>query len=327
MHTWDDLIFDTETQGGPSGRPYRIVSNNKSAISKIETWETGQTIRGIKVYFRENPRQGYLVGTEDGEHHALELQDGEYIKSAKLGTSGYRGGRCGWIELHTNFGNSMKSGNWRNTQIDLSRTGTLLGIFGNAGSDVDSLGFVMMEAVKEVELSNISIDMKEGNLSSVDAVEWLELRNNSSVAQTCRQTWQASHTDTTTFTHTHSFSVGFKISVKGGVGIAEMGKEFSFSYTGAISFAQGHSETKTFTMEMSAIVPPNSVVFAKGVVSSATLDVHYKAKAVFRFVDETKPPFSFDDFRGVYLAVRGKKLEAEYLQPNTLPKLETAEVA
>ena len=78
---------------------------------------------------------------------------------------------------------------------------------------------------------------------------------------------------------------------------------------------------------MSALVPANSVVFAKGVVSSATLDAPYKAKAIFRFIDETKPALIFDDFRGVYLAVRGKKLEAEYLQPNTTPKLETSEAA
>lgn len=307
-----DFVFATEMAGGQGGTRFEIHDRDYSPVLRLAAWGTSETIRGIEVSFRNNPSQAYLYGTRDGEHKEFVFNEGEYIVKGRCAPSGYRGGRCGWLEFDTSSGRHFDIGHWPNPGGEFQRTGTLVGLVGAAGADIDSLGLIFMEPIAKMELNNIRYELNSMDLNEVEQIFWLVLKNTKSIPQSVSGAYKTSHTESSTYSHSSTLKVGLKLGIKSGFIFQKGTIEFSVEGNWTWTWGSGSSNTKEITFNVNAAVEPKGSTYARAVVRTGAITVPYVADATLYFIDQRRTPEVWKDFRGTFYGVRAFEGEVEY---------------
>ncbi len=153
-------------QGG-GGFWHHEISHN-SVVKKIEAWAGGWQLRGVKLHFSNGTVS--TIGKAEGRYQgAIELRydDGESVTYLSIYGNG-AGTRCGAFHIKTNKGQDYfpQMYDWGlKTEYKMEvGSGIVLGAFGKAGLDVDSMGFLMLRKVVGVDMTNVVYDMRGTNL-------------------------------------------------------------------------------------------------------------------------------------------------------------------
>jgi hypothetical protein len=134
-------------------------------VSQIEAWAGEGRIRGILVTFSDN---SHIMRGERGEKHcgsiSLDYSSGETVTELSVWGNG-AGTRCGAFKIKTSTGKEFfpKMTKWKlKTEYKFNAgAGVILGVIGRSGSDIDSLGFLMLDGVNNSVLTQLEYDFNK----------------------------------------------------------------------------------------------------------------------------------------------------------------------
>ena len=139
--------------GGPEGNPYSLLATWSGTAKKITVYRDQQRIRGIE-FERHDSAILHIGIYEDKNPITYTFEENEQLTRILLYSSDYNTGRFAGFKLSTTrqqnveafaYGFTPSSSN--EVEIPVGN-GKWNGIFGNAGVDIDSLGFAMLTGRK-----------------------------------------------------------------------------------------------------------------------------------------------------------------------------------
>ncbi len=298
------------------GRPFELRRPGRK-VQRLELWSELNRLRGVQVTFEDGAamQAGSLVSNS----RSVSFHPDESITSTIISSAAYQAGRAGNVMLRTDFGQeylgvipALPGLNNFTSYTDVTR-GTLIGVYGGAGADLDNLGIILaLPEDVEYEFFNVRYD-----LSAFKAVgeRLLSLKegfvdNNSS--GTINQALLFSHTYTATksWSNQVGLKLGVKTTIKTGVpflveGKIELSLEASYSYT----WGESVSDQKTDSWTVTVTAPPHSHLRIIATVTESTIDVPYTADLVVRRSDGSSN--TIKNFSGVYSGVNVSRFDVK----------------
>jgi hypothetical protein len=317
----EEDIYRIPARGGAGGGPFEFTlwdKDNKQyhRVAKLELWiYPKRAMRGVQVTYDNGYQQG--AGKRENNHHVIELhcQEKELITTTVLYAGQYRGsGRAFGIDLRTDWGQRLHEGVWRDPipYTDDTR-GTLIGVYGRAGVDIDQLGLILeLPQDEEYVFEDISYDLSECKTVGETPISLKEETiNNQSAASVAQQiSFSHTHSDTKTWGHAVELKAGVKTSIKTGVPfLAEGQVELSLEASYTHNWGGGTEETKTDMWTVTVNTPPYSHLRAVGTVTEAEINVPYVARIRKRKSDGTEEVV--DKVSGVYSGVNVSKFDVK----------------
>lgn len=163
---------DTSTYyliGGKGGRSFEDAKYYQGiVVSGIEAWAGGWQLRGIRIKFSDGSviTRGKCEGTHRGGI-SIDYLSGETVTELSIWGNG-AGTRCGAFRIKTSKGQVFfpKMTKWGlKTEYKMnSGGGVILGVIGGDGSDIDRLGFLMLDKVKTSVLVQFEYDLNKVSL-------------------------------------------------------------------------------------------------------------------------------------------------------------------
>uniref|UniRef100_A0A8C2ARQ2 Jacalin-type lectin domain-containing protein n=1 Tax=Cyprinus carpio TaxID=7962 RepID=A0A8C2ARQ2_CYPCA len=185
--------------GGGGGSYFSFTGEYSGAsLEKIGVWVGGWQVKAVKVWLSDGRNQTF--GEPDGPYKEYTFKPGECFTSLSLWGNG-AGTRLGAIKFKTSkegeFFASMTSwGLKKEYPMDVG-SGYCLGVVGRAGADIDSMGFMFLNAVQSTVLTNVNYPTINQLIPkvTVEEIKSLTYKNSSSITQ--KQTIETSKTITT----------------------------------------------------------------------------------------------------------------------------------
>lgn len=275
---------ETEKVGGNGGNPFKIQLK-EDAVKKLTIFFDKNCIRGIEILSAKDELT--LKGSKTDKYQSISFQSDETITSLVVYKNHYRNGRCSGISLRTNKNKTLYIPPIGDSESHSLNGGKLVGILGNSGSDIDSLGFIYTLDIISYKLKNVSYDLSKLETAvAPQIVAKITFINKSDITQ------KGSHTESKTVTKTSSWScslgvkVGVKASGEAGVPLLAKGKweistEVSFAYT----FGESVSETTTYNFTTNLDIPAHSKITCENILNEGKISLPYKGTAVLEFED------------------------------------------
>lgn len=337
-------IYRMPAVGGGGGAPFEFLhwdkqNNRYHPVTALHVWITsGKAMRCVSVDYDDGFSQ--LAGKASEHHYQLNLhpEKGELITRTILYSSSWQSKnslRCNGIDIRTDFPQQFAHAagdvfdfehfgilSKPTPSTDLTR-GTLVGIHGATGQDVDRLGLILeLPQDEEYIFEDVQYDLNSMKLLGEKPLSIKEQTVENPTNATLMQQimFSHTHTDTKTWAHTLGCKLGVKTSFKTGVPFIAEGKvEVSFEASYSYTWGGSAQDAKTDTWSATLSAPPHSHLRATGVVTQASISVPFTAKLTKRKSDgsqETVPLLS-----GIYEGVNVSKfhVEIEDLDPQPPP--------
>ncbi|XP_032834736.1 aerolysin-like protein [Petromyzon marinus] len=268
--------------GGQGGNKFSFDGlTNAATLQKLSVSVGGWQVRGVEVWLTDGRRETF--GAMDSSAQEFEFESGEFIKSLSLWGNG-AGTRLGAIKFRTSRSREFfaKMTDWglkTEYKIDVG-SGICLGVQGRAGSDIDSMGFLFINAIK----SSVIQDMKYPTMHQVlpnvqmEEIKEMEYKNDTSVVQSYTFESSKKITKTSSWSTTNKIESTFSLSVKAGIPeVMEVETGFSFTVGSESTHAVEESEEKTETLTFPVAVPPHKTVTVVANIGRADIDLPYTA--------------------------------------------------
>ncbi|XP_065134515.1 aerolysin-like protein [Paramisgurnus dabryanus] len=266
--------------GGNGGNPFSFTGeSNGASLEKIWVWVVDSRVKAVRAWLTDGSDKTF--GNPDGSYHEYTFQPGELITSLSLWGNGM-GTRLGAIKFKTNRGGEFfaKMTSWGlKTEYPMNvGSGFCLGIQGNCGSDIDNMGFVFLNKVQSILLTNV----KYPTLSEmtpqvvVEEITSSSYKNETSTSQ--EQTIESSKkiTKTCSWSNTTSVSATFSMEVTAGIlGTAEVTTGFSFTVGTENTYSKEETEERTETKSFKIVIPPQKKVDVLVTIGRCSFDVPY----------------------------------------------------
>ncbi|MBE9217431.1 jacalin-like lectin [Dolichospermum flos-aquae] len=248
--------------GGQGGHFFSDAKYDQSiAVSGLEVWADTWTLRGIRITFSDNSvvMRGAAEGTYCGSI-SLDYVNGETVTELSIWGNG-AGSRCGAFRIKTSknkifFPQMTKWGLKTEYKMNVG-SGVILGVIGDAGSDIDSLGFLMLDKVDNTVLTAFQYDLTKVALPQNKYVYDIEIPNPSNTdSDSGSIVKQVSIEKGGEWSIKAGFTFGQEYKVSGGVpfvGEGEMTTKWEVSFE--TSYTRKWNETKTETVTIPLIVP------------------------------------------------------------------------
>ena len=155
--------------GGKGGKPFSDAKyTNGIVVSGIEAWAGGWQLRGIRITFSDG--SAVTRGKREGKYCGslkLDYLAGETVTELSIWGNG-AGTRCGAFIIKTSkkkvfFPKMTKWGLKTEYKMNVGG-GILLGVIGGAGSDIDRLGFLILDKVTTNVLTQFEYDFNKVTL-------------------------------------------------------------------------------------------------------------------------------------------------------------------
>lgn len=152
--------------GGGAFVHYQI--RQKAVVTRIEAWAGSWTLRGVKIHYSNGVTRLFGKAADRYSSMNIDYAAGEHVTELSIWGNG-AGSRCGAFRIKTNKGQHFfpKMYRWglkREYKMQVG-SGIILGVHGKHGSDIDSLGFLMLRKVIGSDLINVRYDFRGGNLN------------------------------------------------------------------------------------------------------------------------------------------------------------------
>ncbi len=152
--------------GGRGGKDFSEAKYSQGlAVSGIEAWAGEWMLRGIRITFSDGSAvvRGKCAGKHCGSI-SIDYLSGETVTGLSIWGNG-AGTRCGAFRITTSkkevfFPQMTKWG--LKTEYNMNAgAGVILGVIGGAGSDIDRLGFLMLDTVSTTVLTEFEYDLNK----------------------------------------------------------------------------------------------------------------------------------------------------------------------
>lgn len=155
--------------GGRDGTPFQDAKYHQGiVVSEIEAWAGGWQLRGIRIKFSDGSviTRGKLEGYYCGSIN-IDYLSGETVTGLSIWGNG-AGTRCGAFKITTSKNKEFfpKMTKWGlKTEYKMNAGGgVILGVIGGEGSDIDRLGFLMLDKVNTSVLTQFEYDFNKVSL-------------------------------------------------------------------------------------------------------------------------------------------------------------------
>ncbi|XP_016091579.1 natterin-like protein [Sinocyclocheilus grahami] len=271
--------------GGGGGASFSLTGeNNGAGLEKIGVWVGEWQVKAVKVWLSDGRSQTF--GNPDGPYQEYMFKPGECFTSLSLWGNG-AGTRLGAIKFKTSESREFfaKMTSWGLKQeypMDVG-SGYCLGVVGRAGADIDSMGFMFLNAVQSTVLTNVNYPTINQLIPkvTVEEIKSLTYKNSSSITQ--KQTIETSKTITTKslWSVTLSLMATFSMEVKAGIPVlGEVTAGYSVSIGAESTYSREHSDERKETLSTAVDVPPRKKLDVDITIGRATFDLPYTGTVI-----------------------------------------------
>ncbi|MBN3313750.1 AEP1 protein, partial [Atractosteus spatula] len=266
--------------GGQGGGSFNFTGTDTGAtLKKIWVWVGGWQVKAIRVWLTDG--QFKQFGNASGNFTEFQFEDGEHFTSLSLWGNG-AGTRLGAIKFKTNrsrefFAHMTEWGLKTEYPIDIG-SGICLGIVGNAGADIDCLGFVFISTIKSTVLTNLQYPTLHQGIPQVttEEIKSLSYQNRSDVLQSYKIETSKTITKKSSWSVANKMEATFSIEVQAGIPeIVEVSAGFSFTMGVESKYGLENSEEKIELLSFPVQVPPGKTVDVAITIGRATVDLPY----------------------------------------------------
>ncbi|PVH94965.1 hypothetical protein DM02DRAFT_660564 [Periconia macrospinosa] len=282
--------------------------NQGLTVTGVEVWATGAHVKAFQLTYSDNTK-----GPMHGNNLDTEGNGGNWYGAGKINFGGADqvtklnlaknywgdGDRLGavWMEV-AGKKLEVKSdvGSYGGEPQPLS-SGILIGAYGSAGADINSLGFMFLKGtIKKAEiitmefpetLEDLNKQQKGIQTIGLDTADYMNSNpiNGSSKVIIFQGTMSQSEGTSITVTDTHTFGVEMSISVSAEVKIplfgaakTELGFKTSYQYSKATGYGNQKTKTRTITYgEPKTSIPPQRGLKCRASVQAGEYSTEYKA--------------------------------------------------
>lgn len=224
--------------GGSGGAYTKTPNFNAGPIKTIEVWAGGSSLRGIRITHWNGEK--YQAGSLTDRYSSFTFQSGEKVTALSMWGNG-AGTRSGGFKMKTSKGREFfpHMYDWGlKTEYPMAvGSGFLVGYQARYGNDIDALGFVLVNDVSRVAVTNMSYYGKANGESAGQGQPLVlgsaNIDNRNSI-KSASYTLSATQTTTSSNSFTNEFGV-------------EVGAEFGFE--GGVPFVAAASST--FSLKLS----------------------------------------------------------------------------
>ncbi|XP_051746577.1 aerolysin-like protein [Ctenopharyngodon idella] len=269
-----------ELIGGRGGGPFSLTGeNNGASLEKIGVWVGGWQVKAVRVWLSDGRVQTF--GEPAGDHQEYKFQPGECFTSLSLWGNG-AGSRLGAIKFKTSLGREFfaKMTSWGlKTEYPMDvGSGFCLGVVGRAGADIDSMGFMFLNAVQSTVLTNVNYPTINQLIPkvTVEEIKSITYRNDSSVTQEQKVETSKKITNKSSWSVSASLTATFSMEVKAGIPeIAEVTAGYKVELGLESTYSQEQTDERTETLSTDVDVPPGKKVDVNITIGRATFDMPY----------------------------------------------------
>ncbi|XP_061433963.1 aerolysin-like protein isoform X2 [Lethenteron reissneri] len=268
--------------GGQGGNAFSFDGQeNVATLQKLSVSVGGYQVRGVEVSLTDGRRKTF--GTMYSSAQEFEFKSGEFITSLSL-WGNEAGTHMGAIKFRTShsrefFANMTDLELKNEYKIDVG-SGICLGVQGRAGSDIDSMGFLFINAIK----SSVIQDMKYPTMHQVlpkvqmEEIKEMAYKNETSVGQSYTFESSKKITKTSSWSTTNNIESTFSLTVNAGTPkIVEAGSGFSFAEGIESKHKVEESEEETDTLTFPVSVPPHKTINVVANIGHANVVLPYTA--------------------------------------------------
>ncbi|XP_059915544.1 aerolysin-like protein [Gadus macrocephalus] len=305
--------------GGQGGSSFTFTGrDNGATLKKIGVAVGGWQIKAVRAELTDG-RVKTFGNSVTFKEFTFEL--GECITKLSLWGND-DGSRLGGIRFWTSSGREFfeqMTSMGLNTEYSIDvGSGVCLGLQGNAGSDIDCLGFLFINAIK----SSVLTDMTYPSLAmytpqvNKEYIKTLSHQNDTTAAQEHKCAYSRSVTKSTTWSTTTKMEGTVNMSVHAGIPKLVGGSGGFSLTTGAVLLStMNSSETITESDEVNVTVPARKTVSVDLTVGRADINLPYSATVKITCMNGSELVFpSTGNYSGVaYTAVHLKTTESDYV--------------
>jgi Clostridium epsilon toxin ETX/Bacillus mosquitocidal toxin MTX2 len=316
-------IYKVPARGNLGGGVHFELRRAGRKVKELALWSQPDRLRGVQVTFDDGAIM--KAGVLDGQSRAISFHPDESITSTTISSSAYKAGRAGNLQLKTDFGQdylgvfpSIPIFNRFTPFTDVKR-GTLIGVYGGAGADIDNMGIILaLPEDTEYQYFNVRYDLSafkavgERLLSLKEGI--VENGSSSSIDQA--MSFSHTYSATKTWSNSVGLKAGVKTTVKTGVPFLVEGKvELSFEASYTYNWGETVTDQKSDAWTVTVKVSPHSRVRVLATVLESTIDVPYTADLTVVRSDGSSKKIA--NFSGVY---RGINVSRFTVKAEDIPK-------
>ncbi|CAL8296134.1 unnamed protein product [Boreogadus saida] len=303
--------------GGGGGSLFSFTGrDNGATLKKIGVAVGPSSITAVRAELTDGRVQTFGKGDTFNEF-TFEL--GERITNLSLWGNG-EGTGSGGIKFRTSKGHEFDAHmtKWplrTEFSIDVG-SGVCLGLEGSAGSDIDNMGFMFINAIKSSVLTDMTYDSLATYTPQVnkESITSLNYENDTCVDQEHTFTYTRSVTKSNTWSNTVQTESSFSLSVKAGIPeLVEVSGGFSLTLGAEQTSLMTEEETITEKDEVNVTVPAGKIMIVGVSVGRAVIDLPYSATVTITCLNGDVLRFkSTGNYNGVaYTAVHVKTTESD----------------
>ncbi|CAL8296236.1 unnamed protein product [Boreogadus saida] len=290
--------------GGQGGRSFSFTGrDNGATLKKIGVAVGGRQIKAVRAELTDGRVQTFGKGDSFSE---FTFGIGERITRLSLWGNG-AGTRLGGIRFWTSSGRQFFKymSDWglqTEYSIDVG-SGVCLGLEGRAGSDIDNMGFLFINAIKSSELTDLHYPTLAVYTPQIkkEYIKSLIYQNDTTADQEHKLTYSRSVTKSTTWSTTTKIESTVSLSVTAGFpGLAEVSGGFSVTFGAQKTSSMTTEETIIESDEVNVTVPAGKAVRVVVSVGRAVIDLPYSATVKIRCLNGSELRFHTT---GRYIAV------------------------
>ncbi|XP_056455089.1 aerolysin-like protein [Gadus chalcogrammus] len=305
--------------GGRGGSSFSFTGRyNGATLRKIGVAVGGWQIKAVRAELTDGRVQTF--GDADS-FREFTFEPGERITKLSLWGNG-AGTRLGGIKFWTSSGREffeyMSDWSLKNEYSMDVGSGVCLGLQGNAGSDIDNMGFVFINAIQ----SSVLTDMTYPSLAMYtpevkkEYVKTVSYHNGSTADQEHTFTYSRSVTKSTTWSTTTKIESTVSLTVTAGIPeVAEVSAGFSVTVGAEQTSSVSKEETINESDEVNVTVPAGKIVKVEASVGRAVIDLPYSATVKIRCLNGSELRFkSTGNYHGVaFSGVTVNVTESDYV--------------
>jgi len=292
--------------GGCGGSRFE-VHDFATTVSVLKAW-TGGDHNGLSaLYIELFNGKVFSLGSVParGPDAQITFATGETIVGdIELCGNGV-GSLTGFIKFQTSAGQKFQVGDEHTPYYFPSGNSFLTGFFGQAGSDIDHLGILMMKPIVNGELEDVNYPTLSNYAQGLSPQIYKTVLCNDDHTTPQSNTVSFEKTVGTTYhwSITVSFSIGGSITVTAGLpDVAQVSEEFHWEVGLSSTYDVSVDTTKTETMSFPVTVAPREKVFGSFSWWDSVCNVPYTAKLVYTYSDHSNYTFAVSDtYLGAYI--------------------------
>lgn len=291
--------------GGAGGSNFLALPKDKSGelsgavVKKLSLWKTKDALVGIRVWYSDGTFSA-LFGREKGTETSFTFIPGEQVTSLTIWGNGI-GTRAGRLFFTTNKDKTFDCGKDTSGQSSYPAppesigSGLMMGVFGRSGSEIDCFGFIFLDKIKRIVISNVRYDIPDLQTQGISPKFLQRARYQ---YHGLESTWTFAGTlklvDTTTFSQSATLSYGQSVTIEAGIPeIVKVGSTAGWNISGTLSQESSSTNEHGAEWQLSGVLksPADDVectaVCWYGTLSNipyaATVTVYFKSGKEFSY--------------------------------------------